>query len=106
MVLIIGGQGAITACSFSPLCGESIVTPTHKDAMTVTSSDKPERPLCHCVKNQDAVTSQISQVGRGAEMAGITGALFLSLGNLMHFLPLGRLALGVLLIPDVQLLLI
>lgn len=79
MVLIIGGQGKITACSLSLLCGKSIITPAHKDALTVTSSDKPELSLCHCVKNQDAVMPPISQVGRGKEMVGITGALFLSL---------------------------
>lgn len=78
MVLMIGGQGEITACSLSLLCGKSIVTPAHKDALTVTSSDKLELPQCHCVKNQDAVMPQISQVGRGEEMVGIIGVLFLS----------------------------
>lgn len=104
MVLIIGGQGQITACSLSLLCGKSTGTPARKDALTVTSSDKPELPPCHCVKNQDAVTPRISQVGKGEEMVGIIGALFLSLFYFMHFLPLGRPALGVTIIPNLQLL--
>ena len=76
----------------------------HKGALTVTSSDKPELPLCHCVKKQDAVTPQVSQVGKGEELVGIIGALFLSLFYFMHLLPLGRPALGITIIPNLQLL--
>lgn len=79
MALIIGGQGETTAYSLSLLCEKSIIAPAHKDALTVTSSNKPELPLCHCVRNQDAVMPQIFQSGRGEEIAGMIGALFLSL---------------------------
>lgn len=92
MALIIGTSGKITACSLSLLHEKSVITPAHKDALIVTSFEEPELPLCHCLKNQYAVTLQISRVGRGEEMAGMIGTLFLSLCCSMNFLLLKRLA--------------
>lgn len=60
MVLIIGDQGKMIACHFSLLCEKNVIPPAHKDALTATSSDKPGLPLCHRVRNQDAVMPQIS----------------------------------------------
>lgn len=79
MALRTGDQGQTTAYSLSLLCEKSIITPAHKDALTVTSSDKPELPLCHCVRSQDAMMPQIFQSGRGEQMVGMIGASFLSL---------------------------